>query len=57
MNAISISLFAIVITAALALVAPVTHYVQHEQAVLSAHGLQGNGNAAKQSSFANGRWV
>jgi hypothetical protein len=37
MNAISISIFAIVITASLALVAPVTHFVQHEQAMTSAH--------------------
>lgn len=37
MNAISISIAAIVITAALAAIAPVTHYPQHEIAVLSAH--------------------
>ena len=37
MNAISISIAAIVITAALAAIAPVTHYTQHEIAVLSAH--------------------
>ncbi|BBQ01817.1 hypothetical protein BSFA1_69450 (plasmid) [Burkholderia sp. SFA1] len=37
MNAFSISLFAIVIVAALAAVAPVTRYTQHEFAVLSAH--------------------
>ncbi|SAL16530.1 hypothetical protein AWB73_00845 [Caballeronia turbans] len=37
MNAISISIVAIVITAALAAIAPVTHYTQHEIAVLGAH--------------------
>ncbi|SAK44540.1 hypothetical protein AWB79_00840 [Caballeronia hypogeia] len=37
MNAISISIVAIVITAALAAIAPVTRYTQHEVAVLSAH--------------------
>jgi hypothetical protein len=37
MNAISISIVAIVITAALAAIAPVTHYTQHEIAVLDAH--------------------
>ncbi|SAK54943.1 hypothetical protein AWB77_01579 [Caballeronia fortuita] len=37
MNAISISIVAIVITAALAAIAPVTHYTQHEIAALSAH--------------------
>jgi hypothetical protein len=37
MNAISISIFAIVITASLALVAPVTHFVLNEQTALSAH--------------------
>ncbi|SAK48207.1 hypothetical protein AWB76_01166 [Caballeronia temeraria] len=36
MNAISISIVAIVITAALAAIAPVKHYTQHEIAVLSA---------------------
>ncbi|BBU33093.1 hypothetical protein BTHE68_68270 (plasmid) [Burkholderia sp. THE68] len=43
MNAISISIVAIVITAALAAVAPVTHYAQHEIAVLSAHGASTRG--------------
>ncbi len=37
MNAISISIFAIVIVAALAVVTPVTRYVQHERAVASTH--------------------
>ncbi|WP_250440896.1 hypothetical protein [Caballeronia sp. AZ1_KS37] len=37
MNAISISILAIVITAALAAIAPVTHFTQREIAVLSAH--------------------
>jgi hypothetical protein len=37
MNAISISIVAIVLTAALAAIAPVKHYAQHEIAVLSAH--------------------
>jgi hypothetical protein len=37
MNAISISIVAIVITAALAAIAPVTRYTRHEVAVLSAH--------------------
>ncbi|SAL42608.1 hypothetical protein AWB71_02224 [Caballeronia peredens] len=37
MNAISISIVAIVLTAALAAVVPVKHYAQHEIAVLSAH--------------------
>ena len=38
MNAISISIIAIVITAALAAIAPVARYTHHEIAVLSAHG-------------------
>jgi hypothetical protein len=37
MNAISISILAVVITASLALVAPVTHFVQHEQAMSGTH--------------------
>ncbi|SPB13877.1 hypothetical protein NOV72_01142 [Caballeronia novacaledonica] len=37
MNAFSISIAAIVITAALAAIAPVKRYTQHEIAVLSAH--------------------
>ena len=37
MNAISISIVAIILTAALAAIAPVTHYAEHEYAVLSAH--------------------
>ncbi|AQH04520.1 hypothetical protein A9R05_37055 (plasmid) [Burkholderia sp. KK1] len=43
MNAFSISLFAIVIVAALAAVAPVTRYTQHEFAVLSAHAASARG--------------
>jgi hypothetical protein len=35
MNAISISILAVVIVAALALVTPVTQYVQRERAVVS----------------------
>ena len=37
MNAITISIVAIVLTAALAAIAPVEHYAQHEFAALSAH--------------------
>jgi hypothetical protein len=37
MNAISISIFAIVITAALALVTPAVHFVQHERMTAAAH--------------------
>jgi hypothetical protein len=37
MNAFSISIVAIVLTAALAAVAPVSHYAQHEIAALRAH--------------------
>lgn len=37
MNAFTISLVAIVLTASLAAIAPVTHYAQHEIAALSTH--------------------
>ncbi|MDR5816551.1 MULTISPECIES: hypothetical protein [unclassified Caballeronia] len=37
MNAFSISIAAILLTAALAAVAPVSHYAQHEIAALRAH--------------------
>lgn len=37
MNAISISIIAIILTAALATVAPVTRYAHREVALLSAH--------------------
>jgi hypothetical protein len=37
MNSISVSIFAIVITAALALVTPAVHVVQHEQASSAVH--------------------
>jgi hypothetical protein len=37
MNPISISVLAIVITAMLALVTPVTHFIQHEEAATATH--------------------
>jgi hypothetical protein len=37
MNAFSISIVAMVLTAALAAIAPVSHYAQHEFAAVSAH--------------------
>jgi hypothetical protein len=37
MNPISISVLAIVITAMLALVTPVTHFIQHEEAAMATH--------------------
>ena len=37
MNAFTISIVAIVLTASLAAIAPVTHYAQHEIAALSTH--------------------
>jgi hypothetical protein len=43
MNAISISIVAILIVAALAAVAPVTRYAQREVAVLSAHAASTRG--------------
>ena len=45
MNAISISIVAIVIVAALAAVAPVTRFAQREVAVLSAHATSTRGQA------------
>ena len=45
MNAISISIIAIVLTAALATIAPVTRYAHREVAVLSAHGASARAQA------------
>jgi hypothetical protein len=52
MNSITISIFAIVITAALALVVPVTHVMQHEEAVLIGHA-----HAPAQARSFVSRWV